>query len=92
VFERSGEVVAYPAETLPPFELSYAVTVHKSQGSEYGHVLFIIPEGINDALLTTEILYTGLTRAKNLVILYAKGSVLSQAIQNRTERESGIRF
>jgi ATP-dependent exoDNAse (exonuclease V) alpha subunit len=55
-------------------------------------VLFIIPEGINDSLLTTEILYTGLTRAKNLVILYAKGSVLSQAIQNRTERESGIRF
>jgi exodeoxyribonuclease V alpha subunit len=92
VFERSGEIVAYPAETLPPFELSYAVTVHKSQGSEYGHVLFIIPEGITDTLLTTEILYTGLTRAKNLVILYAKRSVLSQAIQNRTERESGIRF
>jgi len=92
VFERSGEIAAYATETLPSFELSYAVTVHKSQGSEYGHVLFIIPEGITDALLTTEILYTGLSRAKNLVILYAKGSVLSHAIQNRTERESGIRF
>ena len=92
VFDRSGEIMAYPAETLPPFELSYAVTVHKSQGSEYGHVLFVIPEGITDTLLTTEVLYTGLTRAKNLVILYAKGSVLSQAIQNRTVRESGIRF
>jgi len=92
VFNRSGRVTAYPAETLPPFELSYAVTVHKSQGSEYSHVLFVIPEGIADTLLTTEILYTGLTRAKNLVILYAKSDVLSQAIQNRTERESGIHF
>jgi exodeoxyribonuclease V alpha subunit len=92
VFNRSGGITVYPVETLPPFELSYAVTVHKSQGSEYGHVLFIMPEGIPDALLTTEILYTGLTRAKSLVILYAKSTTLSQAIQNRTERESGIRF
>ncbi len=91
-FNRSGGIIVYPVETLPPFDLSYAVTVHKSQGSEYGHVLFVMPEGITDTLLTTEILYTGLTRAKNLVIIYTKSEILSQAIQNRTERESGIRF
>lgn len=90
VFRSLDGFKAYPAEALPPFELSYAITVHKSQGSEYGSVLFIISEGVTANLLTKEILYTGLTRAKKLVVLYASTAMLSQAIQNRIDRQSGL--
>ncbi|MBN2159024.1 MAG: exodeoxyribonuclease V subunit alpha [Spirochaetes bacterium] len=92
VFTRHDGIVTYPADTLPSFDLSYAITVHKSQGSEYDRVLLILPDGLNDALCTREILYTGLTRAKSLVVIYASRATLLRAIRNRTERESGIRF
>ena len=92
LFSRYDGFASYPVEALPPFELSFAITVHKSQGSEYGAVLLVLPEGMTDLLLTKEILYTGLTRAKHLVIIYAARDMLRRAIQNRLERESGIRF
>lgn len=92
VFSRFDGFASYPVESLPPFEPSFAITVHKSQGSEYGSVLLVLPEGMTDFLLTKEILYTGLTRAKRLVIIYAGRDDMRRAIQNRLERESGIRF
>jgi len=92
VFSRFDGFASYPVEGLPPFEPSFAITVHKSQGSEYGGVLLVLPEGMTDFLLTKEILYTGLTRAKRLVIICAGRDDLRRAIQNRLERESGIRF
>ncbi len=91
-FSRHEGIRLYPMESLPPFEPSFAITVHKSQGSEYGSVLLVLPEMVPERLLTTEILYTGLTRAKRLVLIYAARSVLSKAIRNRTERESRIRL
>jgi len=90
LFRRMDGFSAFPAEALPPFELSYAITVHKSQGSEYGRVLFIIPDGLNENLLTREILYTGITRAKKLALLYSSTDMLARAIRNRVERQSGI--
>jgi exodeoxyribonuclease V alpha subunit len=92
LFSRFDGFASYPVEALPPFEPSFAITVHKSQGSEYGAVLLVLPEGMTDLLLTKEILYTGLTRAKHLVIIYAGRDMLRRAIQNKLERESGIRF
>jgi exodeoxyribonuclease V alpha subunit len=92
LFSRYDGFVSFPVEALSPLELSFAITVHKSQGSEYGAVLLVLPEGMTDLLLTKEILYTGLTRAKHLVIIYAGRDMLRRAIHNRLERESGIRF
>ncbi len=92
VFSRFDGFASYPVESLPPFEPSFAITVHKSQGSEYDGVLLVLPEGMTDFLLTKEILYTGLTRAKRLVIIYAGRDAVRRAIQNMLERESGIRF
>jgi exodeoxyribonuclease V alpha subunit len=89
VFERFEGIRLYPVEMLPPHDLSYAITVHKSQGSEYGSVFLVLPGSITGSLLTTEILYTGLTRAKNCAVIYASRSTLSRAIANRTDRESG---
>ncbi|HNW30724.1 MAG TPA: ATP-binding domain-containing protein, partial [Spirochaetota bacterium] len=63
-----------------------------SQGSEYGSVFLALPDGTPERLLTTEILYTGLTRAKKLVVIHAARLLLLQAIQNRAERTSRILY
>ena len=75
---------------LPMHETVYAMTVHKSQGSEFGRVLLILPE--NDSpILSRELLYTGLTRAREHVEIWAAESVLRAAIARRVARTSGLR-
>ncbi|MEJ5366407.1 MAG: exodeoxyribonuclease V subunit alpha [Desulfosoma sp.] len=74
---------------LPPHETAYAMTVHKAQGSEFGRVLLILPE--QDAkVLTRELLYTAVTRAKDGVDIRAPESILETAVGRRTERRSGL--
>ena len=90
LFPRPGGFARHPVEALPPHELSFAITVHKSQGSEYGAVLLILPEGTPSGLLTKEIIYTAVTRAKNLVVIYAKKKTIREAVHNSADRESGI--
>jgi exodeoxyribonuclease V alpha subunit len=92
LFRRMEGFVFLPVGALPQFELSYGITVHKSQGSEYGHVLLIIPDGVNENLLTREILYTGITRAKKLAVIYSSKAILLKAINKRIVRQSGIRL
>ncbi|MBP7734651.1 MAG: exodeoxyribonuclease V subunit alpha [Spirochaetes bacterium] len=91
-FSWPDGIKLFPAETLPPHEPSFCITVHKSQGSEYGNVLLVLPEGMPERLLTREILYTALTRAKQCAIIYATRPVLERAMENRIERESRIRL
>jgi exodeoxyribonuclease V alpha subunit len=74
---------------LPKWEPAYVMTVHKSQGSEFDSVAMILPEQ-SSPLLTREMLYTGVTRAKSRLSLYAQDSELEQAIQSRVERCSGL--
>jgi exodeoxyribonuclease V alpha subunit len=90
VFPRQGSYLSYPADALPAHELGFALTVHKSQGSEYGQVLLVFPPTGGRRLLTKELVYTGITRAKELVILCATRDVLRLAIQKRCTRESGL--
>lgn len=75
---------------LNDYETSYAGTVHKSQGSEYDKVIFIVPEGA-ERLLTREIIYTALTRAKQEVVVLGSDDELKLAISRVISRESGIR-
>ncbi|MEY2563168.1 MAG: exodeoxyribonuclease alpha subunit [Verrucomicrobiota bacterium] len=75
---------------LPQHEAAYAMTVHKSQGSEFDQVLFVLPD--RDApVLTRELIYTGLTRARNQVELWWNEAVLTAAVARRAERHSGLR-
>ncbi len=64
------------------------MTVHKSQGSEFEHAALILPAR-SVPLVTRELVYTAITRAKRRLSLYADEQVLSQAIVTRTERRSG---
>jgi len=91
-FARMDGIRLFPVESLPAFEPSFAITVHKSQGSEYGSVFLALPDGTPERLLTTEILYTGLTRAKKLVVIHAPRRLLLQAIQSRTQRTSRMLY
>jgi len=88
VFPRQGGYVSFPAEALPAHELAFALTVHKSQGSEYGQVLLVLPPEGGRRLLTCEMVYTGITRAKDLAVIAAPLEVLRLAIARRVEREA----
>jgi exodeoxyribonuclease V alpha subunit len=75
---------------LDAVETVWAMTVHKSQGSEYEHVLLVLPD--RDApVLTRELLYTGVTRAKQHLTWWApKHSVLISAVGHRVTRSGGL--
>lgn len=75
---------------LPQHEAAYAMTVHKSQGSEFDRVLFILPDR-DAAVLTRELIYTGLTRARSQVELWWNEAVFATAVTRRAERHSGLR-
>ncbi len=81
---------SFPVTTLAFFELAFAITVHKSQGSEYENIFMIMDEKTNERLMTREILYTGLTRAKDLVVLYGNDSILERSVNSVIKRESGL--
>lgn len=74
---------------LPSHETAYAMTVHKSQGSEFDKVCIILPEQ-SAPLLTRELLYTAMTRAKVQVTLVATVSILTQAVISQHQREMGL--
>jgi exodeoxyribonuclease V alpha subunit len=75
---------------LPAHETTFAMTIHKSQGSEFRRVLLILPDR-DVAVLTRELVYTGLTRAREKVELWANAAIVRTAILRRTERSSGLR-
>ena len=79
-------------DLLPPWEFAFSMTVHKSQGSEFENVLLVLPEDENHRLLTREILYTGITRAKKSVVIYGSEEALNTAIQRKIVRHSGLRW
>ena len=74
---------------LPAHETVFAMTVHKSQGSEFDRVLLLLP-GHDSAVLARELIYTGLTRARNEVEIWGDEAVFVDAVRRRTERNSGL--
>jgi exodeoxyribonuclease V alpha subunit len=74
---------------LPPHQTAYAMTVHKSQGSEFDGVLVLLPEH-RSRVLTRELLYTGITRARERVAVSASAGVLAASIAAATHRHSGL--
>jgi exodeoxyribonuclease V alpha subunit len=90
IFPRGDNFVAFRFEALREFvELSYAMTVHKAQGSEFDSVAIILPEK-PIAVLTRELIYTALSRSRTSVVIVGAESVLSNAIATRVERFSGL--
>ncbi len=92
VYFLEGEAVrSVLATRLRHVETAYAMTVHKSQGSEFRHTVLVLPrEG--GAMLARELVYTGITRARDFFTLVSPNQVvLTDAITRRTQRASGLR-
>ncbi len=79
----------FPVTFLPRFELAFATTVHKSQGSEYAHVLLLLPEK-DGRLCYREAVYTAVTRAKTFAGIYGTPEVLEKALAREIRRNSGL--
>jgi exodeoxyribonuclease V alpha subunit len=84
-----GERYLTPAE-LPQFEVCYAMTVHKSQGSEYDNLVVILPDE-NSPLLTRELVYTAVTRTKKSLTIAGSSKAFLQSINNESTRYSGLK-
>ena len=74
---------------LPEHETAFAMTVHKSQGSEFDHVLVVLPDA-RSRVLTRELLYTAVTRARTRATLFASAAALRAAVSRATRRRSGL--
>lgn len=75
---------------LPEHETVFAMTVHKSQGSEFDKVLLILPDR-ESPVLTRELIYTGITRARKSVEVWGTEHIFQTAVSRRIERTSGLR-
>lgn len=74
---------------LPAHETAFAITIHKSQGSEFDKVTVLLPEE-DTALLNRELLYTAITRAKKQITLLCSDMMLAKTVQTQHRRETGL--
>jgi exodeoxyribonuclease V alpha subunit len=88
-FDTATGPRAWLPAALPAHESAFALTVHKSQGSEFDDVLLVLPER-SVRVLSRELVYTGITRARNALTISANEDVLSDAISRRAQRWSGL--
>jgi exodeoxyribonuclease V alpha subunit len=89
-FTAGADSVRYVRpERLPPHELALATTVHKAQGSQFDHVALLLPDVLS-AILTREVVYTGVTRARESVTVAGDRAILRAALARPTVRASGL--
>lgn len=90
VFARGTVLASVSVSRLPPVETAFAMTVHKSQGSEFDAVHLVLPPA-GSPLLTRELLYTGITRARRALVLAGPDpAAIAQALGRATRRYSGL--
>ncbi|WP_019341891.1 exodeoxyribonuclease V subunit alpha [Stutzerimonas stutzeri] len=88
-FEGDEGYRGFAPARLPSHDSAFAMTVHKSQGSEFAEVLLALPEQPSP-LLTRSLFYTGITRAKRKVEIWALPARLAEAVNTRAERAAGL--
>jgi exodeoxyribonuclease V alpha subunit len=89
-FERRGEVELYSPGRLEAVETVFAMTVHKSQGSQFGTAAVLLPAP-DSRLLTRELLYTAITRARERLVLAGSEEAIRAAVARPIARASGLR-
>ena len=88
-FEQNGSIRTFLPSRLPEHESVFAMTVHKSQGSEFNSVALLLPPD-DHLLLTRELVYTAITRARKALYLYCRSELLVTASKRVTERSGGL--
>jgi exodeoxyribonuclease V alpha subunit len=92
-FLLADQLRAFVPSRLPAHQTAFALTIHKSQGSEFAHVMIALGNQLNsqtESLITKELLYTAITRAKNQVTLVASDTLLKQCVSRAIQRHSGL--
>lgn len=90
-FLEGDDVRSVLATRLRHVDTAYAMTVHKSQGSEFRHTVLVLPRE-RGTMIARELIYTGITRASaEFTLITPGGAVLAEAIARRTQRASGLR-
>jgi exodeoxyribonuclease V alpha subunit len=84
-----GSMRRLSAARLPAHETAFAMTVHKSQGSEFDEVVVLLPEALSP-ILTRELLYTAVTRARQRVTIFGSAAIVAEAVARRVARASGL--
>ena len=87
--DKEHGVRAVAAPRLPPHATALALTVHKAQGSEFERVSLVLPAK-DSPVLTRELVYTAVTRARSAVSIYGSRAILEQAVLRPTARDSGL--
>ena len=90
--KKNNEYAFYPLSIFPidSIENAFAITIHKSQGSEYNYILMLLPNMVGHRVLTNQIVYTGITRAKESVMIVGTEKAFDYACKNVIERDTGI--
>lgn len=81
-----GSIVNYKKEDIKDLDLSYAITIHKSQGSEFECIIIPMMQ-VAPMLLTRNLLYTGVTRAKKLVVMVGEKRIIKKMVDNNTSNK-----
>jgi len=84
-----GQIRHFLPNRLPAHETVYAMTIHKSQGSEFKNILLLLPEH-DSPVLTRELIYTGMTRAKQTLHIWGNEKIFKTALTQRIQRLSGL--
>ena len=91
--EDQREEIGYrviPVQMLKEWKTSYAMTIHKSQGSQFKQVVICLPKSSDHKILSRELLYTAITRSSNQVFIYSSEDVLNKSIESNLQQATGI--
>lgn len=88
--QSDGQYHSLPLSRISNYEAAYIMTVHKSQGSEFEHTVLVLPLVISP-VLTKELIYTAITRAKDKFTLFGSEKVWKYSVGSKTERQSGLK-
>lgn len=88
-FESAGELRTLDVERLPACETAYAITIHKSQGSEYERAVVVLPPA-DSRVISRELLYTGVTRAARSLHVVGSEEAIASAVQRPVSRQSAL--
>jgi len=87
-FEQEGQTKSINLEAINSWSQANAISIHKSQGSEYDHVLIALPNETELEILSNALLYTALSRARKTITLWSEPSMLEKALFNKEKRQT----
>ena len=85
-----GTAKNFAVSLLPNFDTAYAMTIHQSQGSEFDHVTIVLPDQSEHNILSKQLIYTAITRARNSVQIISNYETLNEAVHYSVNNATGI--